>query len=179
LKIRRYSRTKNLLHREVFRFRPTLSIAVQRPVGTIAAYGEISATTKEVVDVQLLNKGRGSVKTSRPISLQQKIDALVAYLYSPPTNLFKLHHRYSQTQHNPPQTQPQHPEPINMPSSGKANVTKGPSANTRSAGKHQDFLNKTLTGRAAKRAEKKQQDKRVNQKQKEVKAKAKGYFASQ
>jgi hypothetical protein len=77
-----------------------------------------------------------------------------------------------------------------MPSSGKANVTKGPSANTRSAGKHQDFLNKTLTGRAAKRAEKKQQDKaakkdaaneldkRVNQKQKELKAKAKEYFAS-
>jgi hypothetical protein len=46
-----------------------------------------------------------------------------------------------------------------MPSSGKDNVTKGPSANTRSANKHQDFLNKPLTGRAAKRADKKKQDK--------------------
>jgi hypothetical protein len=46
-----------------------------------------------------------------------------------------------------------------MPSSGKANVTKGPSANTRSSNKHQDFLSKPLTGRAAKRADKKKQDK--------------------
>jgi hypothetical protein len=48
-----------------------------------------------------------------------------------------------------------------MHSAGKANVTKGPSANTRSQGKHQNFLDKPLTGRAAKRAEKKQQDKVV------------------
>lgn len=45
-----------------------------------------------------------------------------------------------------------------MPS-GKPNVGKGPSANTRSASKHQDFLNKPLAGRAAKRADKKKQDK--------------------
>jgi hypothetical protein len=77
-----------------------------------------------------------------------------------------------------------------MPS-GKANVTKGPSANTRSSGKHQDFLNKPLTGRAAKRAEKKQQDKAdkkaaasefsrvVKKKEQELKKKAKEYFDTQ
>jgi len=75
--------------------------------------------------------------------------------------------------------------------SGKSNVTKGPSGNTRSAGKHQDFLNKPLTGRAAKRAEKKQQDKAdkkskaaefsktVKRKELEFKKKAKEYFNSQ
>lgn len=73
---------------------------------------------------------------------------------------------------------------------GKANVTKGPSANTRSAGKHQDYLNKTLTGRAAKRAEKKQEDKAnkkaaaaeltkaVKKKEQEIKKKTKEYFAN-
>jgi hypothetical protein len=77
-----------------------------------------------------------------------------------------------------------------MPS-GKSNVTKGPSANTRSAGKHQDFLNKPLTGRAAKRADKKQQDKAdkkaaadefsktMNKKQQELKKKTNEYFNSQ
>jgi len=77
-----------------------------------------------------------------------------------------------------------------MPS-GKSNVTKGPSGSTRSAGKHQDFLNKPLTGRAAKRADKKQQDKAdkkaaasefsrvVKQKEMELKKKAKEYFNNQ
>lgn len=77
-----------------------------------------------------------------------------------------------------------------MPS-GKVNVAKGPSANTRSAGKHQDFLNKPLTGRAAKRADKKQQDKAdkkaaasefskvVKKKEQEIKKKAQQYFNSQ
>jgi hypothetical protein len=77
-----------------------------------------------------------------------------------------------------------------MPS-GKSNVTKGPSGNTRGAGKHQDFLNKPLTGRAAKRADKKQQDKAdkkaaasefsrtVKQKEMELKKKAKEYFNNQ
>jgi hypothetical protein len=75
--------------------------------------------------------------------------------------------------------------------SGKSNVTKGPSGNTRSAGKHQDFFNKPLTGRALKRAEKKQQDKAdkkaaatefsktVKKKELELKKKAKEYFRSQ
>ena len=75
--------------------------------------------------------------------------------------------------------------------SGKSNVAKGPSGNTRSAGKHQDFLNKPLTGRALKRAEKKQQDKAdkktaatefsktVKKKELELKKKAKEYFKSQ
>jgi hypothetical protein len=75
--------------------------------------------------------------------------------------------------------------------SGKANVTKGPSANTRSQGKHQNFLDKPLTGRAAKRAEKKSQDKVdkkdaqkefskvVKKKEIELKKKAKEYFDSQ
>lgn len=78
-----------------------------------------------------------------------------------------------------------------MPAAGKANVNKGPSANTRSAGKHQDFLNRPLTGRAAKHAEKKQQDKvakkdaareftkTVNKKEQELKKKAKEYFSGQ
>ena len=73
---------------------------------------------------------------------------------------------------------------------GKANVTKGPSANTRSAGKHQDFLNKPLTGRAAKRAAEKKQDKIdkkatadefskiVKKKEQELKKKTKEYFAN-
>lgn len=77
-----------------------------------------------------------------------------------------------------------------MPAGGKANVAKGPSANTRSAGKHQEFLNKTLTGRAAKRAEKKEQDKAnkkiaaneltkvVKKKEQEIKKKQKEYFAN-
>lgn len=80
---------------------------------------------------------------------------------------------------------------ISMPSAGKANVTKGPSASTRSARKHQDFLNKPLTGRAAKRAEKKQQDKLdkkaaadefsklVKKKELELKKKSKEYFNGQ
>lgn len=75
--------------------------------------------------------------------------------------------------------------------SGKSNVAKGPSGNTRSAGKHQDFLNKPLTGRAAKRAEKKQQDKAdkkaaasefsrvVKKKEQDLKKKAKEYFSKQ
>jgi hypothetical protein len=75
--------------------------------------------------------------------------------------------------------------------SGKSNVTKGPGGNTRSAGKHQDFLNKPLTGLAAKRAEKKQQDKvdkkskatefskTVKRKEQELKKKTKEYFGSQ
>jgi hypothetical protein len=75
--------------------------------------------------------------------------------------------------------------------SGKANVTKGPSAKTRSQGKHQNFLDKPLTGRAAKRAEKKSQDKVekkdaqkefskvVKKKEIELKKKAKEYFDSQ
>jgi hypothetical protein len=79
---------------------------------------------------------------------------------------------------------------INM-HSGKSNVTKGPSGNTRSAGKHQDFLNKPLTGRALKRAEKKQQDKAdkkaaasefsrvVKKKEQDLKKKAKEYFSKQ
>jgi len=74
---------------------------------------------------------------------------------------------------------------------GKGNVTKGPSANTRSAGKHQDYLNKPLTGRAAKRAEKKQLDKQdkkdaakefskiVKKKEIEMKKKTKEYSNSQ
>ena len=74
---------------------------------------------------------------------------------------------------------------------GKGNVTKGPSANTRSAGKHQDYLNKPLTGRAAKRAEKKQLDKQdkkdaakefskiVKKKEIEMKKKTKEYFNNQ
>lgn len=74
---------------------------------------------------------------------------------------------------------------------GKANVSKGPSANTRSQGKHQAYLDKPLTGRAAKRAEKKQQDKVVKKdaqkefskvvkkKEIELKKKAKEYFDSQ
>ena len=74
---------------------------------------------------------------------------------------------------------------------GKGNVAKGPSANTRSAGKHQDYLNKPLTGRAAKRAEKKQLDKQdkkdaakefskiVKKKEIEMKKKTKEYFNSQ
>lgn len=78
-----------------------------------------------------------------------------------------------------------------MPAAGKANVTRGPSGNTRSAGKHQDFLNKPLTGRAAKRAEKKQQDKAdkkatadefskiVKRKELELKKKTKEYFNKQ
>jgi hypothetical protein len=75
--------------------------------------------------------------------------------------------------------------------SGKASVTKGPSANTRSQGKHQNFLDKPLTGRAAKRAEKKSQDKVdkkdaqkefskvVKKKEIELKKKAKEYLDSQ
>jgi hypothetical protein len=75
--------------------------------------------------------------------------------------------------------------------SGKANVAKGPSSNTRSQGKHQNFLDKPLTGRTAKRAEKKSQDKVakkgaqnefgkvVKQKEIELKKKAKEYFDSQ
>lgn len=75
--------------------------------------------------------------------------------------------------------------------SGKSNITKGPSGNTRSAGKHQDFLNKPLTGRALKRAEKKQQDKAdkkaaasefskvVKKKEQELKKKAKEYFSKE
>jgi len=78
-----------------------------------------------------------------------------------------------------------------MHSAGKANVAKGPSANTPSQGKHQNFLDKPLTGRAAKRAEKKQQDKVVKKdaqkefskvvkkKEIELKKKAKEYFDSQ
>jgi hypothetical protein len=79
-----------------------------------------------------------------------------------------------------------------MHSAGKANVAKGPSANTRSQGKHQNFLDKPLTGRAAKRAEKKQQQdkvikkdaqkefsKVVKKKEIELKKKAKEYFDSQ
>jgi hypothetical protein len=78
-----------------------------------------------------------------------------------------------------------------MPSSGKANVTKGPSANTRSSNKHQDFLGKPLTGRAAKRADKKKQDKVdkkvaadefnkiVKKKEIEIKKKNAEYFNSQ
>lgn len=74
---------------------------------------------------------------------------------------------------------------------GKGNIAKGPSANTRSQGKHQDYLNKPLTGRAAKRAEKKQLDKQdkkeaavefskvVKKKEIEMKKKAKEYFNSQ
>jgi hypothetical protein len=75
--------------------------------------------------------------------------------------------------------------------SSKANVAKGPSSNTRSQGKHQNFLDKPLTGRAAKRADKKQQDKAakkgaqnefskvVKNKEIEMKKKAKEYFDSQ
>ena len=75
--------------------------------------------------------------------------------------------------------------------SSKSNVTRGPSGNTRSAGKHQDFLNKPLTGRALKRAEKKQHDKAdkktaanelskvVEKKEQELKKKAKEYFSKQ
>lgn len=77
-----------------------------------------------------------------------------------------------------------------MPSAGKANVTKGPSTSARNAGKHQDFLNKPLTGRAAKRAEKKQQDKFgkkaaadefskvVKKKEEELKKKSKEHFSA-
>lgn len=77
-----------------------------------------------------------------------------------------------------------------MPS-GKANVGKGPSANTRSAGKHQDFLNKPLTGRAAKRAEEKEKSKAdkkvaaneftkiVKKKEQELKNKTNEYFNNQ
>jgi hypothetical protein len=73
----------------------------------------------------------------------------------------------------------------------RANVTKGPSANTRSSTKHQDYLNKPLTGRALKRADKKKQDKAdkkdaanaldkvVSKKAQELKNKAKEYFDSQ
>ena len=46
-----------------------------------------------------------------------------------------------------------------MPAAGKLNIAKGPSGNTRNARKHEDFLNKPLTGRAAKRAAEKKQDK--------------------
>lgn len=75
-----------------------------------------------------------------------------------------------------------------MASSGKANVAQGPRANARSVGKHQDFLAKPLTGRAAKRAEKKLQDKAdkkvaanelgkvVKLKEQELKKKAREYF---
>ena len=93
-------------------------------------------------------------------------------------------------QQNLPQKQPQRSQFVNM-HSGKSNVAKGPSGNTRSAGKHQDFLNKPLAGRAAKRAEKKQQDKAdkktaanelskvVKKKEQELKKKAKEYFSKQ
>ena len=75
--------------------------------------------------------------------------------------------------------------------SGKSNVAKGPSGNTRSAGKHQDFLNKPLTGRALKRSGKKQQDKAdkkaaasesskaVKKKELELRRKTKEYFNKQ
>jgi hypothetical protein len=74
---------------------------------------------------------------------------------------------------------------------GKANVSKGPSANTRSQGKHQAYLDKPLTGRAAKRADKKKQDKAdkkvaqndltkvVKKKEAELKKKTKEYFDGQ
>ena len=93
-------------------------------------------------------------------------------------------------QQNLPQKQPRRSQFANM-HSGKSNVAKGPSGNTRSAGKHQDFLNKPLTGRALKRAEKKQQDeadkktaasefsKVVKKKELELRKKAKEYFNKQ
>lgn len=114
---------------------------------------------------------------------------LVAYLHSPSTNPVKFYHRYSAIASKIQATQPRNSEFISM-HSGKSNVAKGPSGNTRSAGKHQDFLNKPLTGRAAKRAEKKQQDKAdkkssanelskiVKRKEQELKKKAKEYFNS-
>lgn len=80
---------------------------------------------------------------------------------------------------------------ISMPSAGKANVTKGPSASTRSARKHQDFLNKPLTGRALNRAAWKEQakfdkkaaadefSKLVKKKELELKKKSKEYFNGQ
>ena len=113
---------------------------------------------------------------SRPQGLHPLINVmpLVAYFHSPSINSVKLHHRHTAItiiKHplNLPQTEPRNSELTDMHSS-KSNVTRGPSGNTRSAGKHQDFLNKPLTGRALKRAEKKQQ---------ELKKKAKEYFSKQ